>query len=135
MNKYPIDKDFKSLAKFKPPLNYLCIFFSRVFWWLVPKGKKNPLVKTTKIKMINPMDGGKFTILLFEKNTKRKNAKDKNQRSENDLQQESPCLVYYHGGAFVFGPIWAHYNNACDYVLQTGAKVALVRYRLAPKHK
>lgn len=134
MNKYPIDKDFKILTKFKSPLNFFGILFSRVFWWLVPKGKKNPLVKTTKIKMTNPTDGGKFTLLLFEKLAS-KDQKNKKDNNEANLHQKSPCLVYFHGGAFVFGPIWAHYDNARDFVAQTGVKVALVRYRLAPKHK
>jgi len=132
MNKYPIDKDFKILTSFKSPLNFFGIFLSRVFWWVVPKGKKNPLVKTTKVKMTNPTDGGKFTLLMMERKLPTKNAKND---KETNLHQNSPCLVYFHGGAFVFGPIWAHYDNARDFVAQTGVKVALVRYRLAPKHK
>ena len=92
MNKYPIDKDFKTLTKFKSPLNFFSIWLSRLFWWLVPKGKKNPLVKTTKIKLTNPTDGKKFSVVFMQK---KYNANKPNADNQDDLHQKSPCLVYF----------------------------------------
>ena len=84
MNKYPIDKDFKALTRFKSPLNFFGILASRLFWWLMPKGKKNPLVTTKKLKLTNPYDGGKFSALLFEKKINKSGANTQLQQDEYD---------------------------------------------------
>ncbi|MBQ7386957.1 MAG: alpha/beta hydrolase [Clostridia bacterium] len=46
-----------------------------------------------------------------------------------------PALVYYHGGGFVFGASWHHYDMAKLYACECGAAVLFVNYRLAPKYK
>ena len=50
------------------------------------------------------------------------------------IVENSPCLVYYHGGGFFFGAAWYHYKIAKRYALEVGCKLAFVQYRLAPKN-
>lgn len=46
----------------------------------------------------------------------------------------APCLVYFHGGGFVFGLNPIHLSLACEYAQKTSCKVLLADYHLAPKH-
>ena len=52
---------------------------------------------------------------------------------EKNTREDQPCLVYFHGGGFVFPASRYHVYNAAEYV-RTGCKVLFVDYRLAPKH-
>lgn len=45
-----------------------------------------------------------------------------------------PCLVYFHGGAFVIPAAPYHWKLANLYALKTPCKVVFVDYRLAPQH-
>ncbi len=44
-----------------------------------------------------------------------------------------PCLVYFHGGAFVLKASRRHKNIVREYAYKTGIAVLFVDYRLAPK--
>ena len=140
MKKYAIAKDFKILCGYKPPINKFIAWLGRTFWWLVPKGKKDKAVESKKIVLKSTKDGAKFFALLFQSasKTRGKGAKLKSgKKSQNDtvdVNKKTSCLIYFHGGAFVFGPIWAHYRNAQRCVKETGCKVFFVRYRLAPRY-
>lgn len=46
-----------------------------------------------------------------------------------------PCLVYFHGGAFVLKASKAHKNIAGVYSYEGNLEVLFVDYRLAPKYK
>jgi acetyl esterase len=50
------------------------------------------------------------------------------------LTRNSPALVYYHGGAFVFKHAPQHLENAVRYAREAQCCVIFVDYRLAPKH-
>ena len=52
-----------------------------------------------------------------------------------DREALSPALVYYHGGAFIFGAAGHHYRMARIYALATGATVLFVNYSLAPEYR
>ncbi len=43
------------------------------------------------------------------------------------------CLVYFHGGGFVFEGAGYHYRNAKAYALGVPCKVIFVQYRLSPQ--
>jgi len=126
MKKYPINKDFKLLCSYRPLLNFFVAWLARTFWWLVPKGKKISGVRQGKFIFNNPDDGRKVKVVTFEKAF--------SQKSTDEVDKKTSALIYFHGGAFVFGPIWSHYNNARRCVRETGCKVFLVKYRLAPKY-
>lgn len=130
MSKYEFNKDLKCFAWFKPPLNRFAVWLARVFWWIVPKGKRLKSIKRTKIKLQNTYDGGSFKAILFERKQKRQ--KNKNFSAAD---KKEPCLIYFHGGAFVFDAIWYHFNTVQQYVLRADCKVFFVRYRLAPRYK
>lgn len=117
--KYDIDTDFKKIRWFKPPLNFFTVFLARVFWWLLPKGKKRADVKEKKLT-VKSADGKKIKVIFYE--------------SKGGSDKKQPCLVYFHGGAFVYPAIWHHYRCARLYAAN-GVKVALVDYRLAPRFK
>lgn len=55
--------------------------------------------------------------------------------SPRELHGKAPCLVYFHGGGFVFGASGAHYRIARQYALGAGCRVLFVQYRLAPRHR
>ena len=47
----------------------------------------------------------------------------------------SPCIVYFHGGGFVYGAASNHYYFCKDYALGANCKIIFVDYRLAPKYQ
>ncbi len=51
-----------------------------------------------------------------------------------DADAQAPCLVYYHGGAFMLKGSPIHKRLACEYALGARCRVVFVDYRLAPKH-
>ena len=50
------------------------------------------------------------------------------------IGDDSPCLIYYHGGGFVIPAAPHHYLLAKEYATRTKCKVLFVNYRLAPRH-
>ncbi len=50
------------------------------------------------------------------------------------LAHPTPCLVYYHGGGFIFGASFHHYNLAREYAKRTPCRLIFAQYRLAPRY-
>ncbi|MGM9681872.1 MAG: competence protein CoiA family protein [Eubacteriales bacterium] len=50
------------------------------------------------------------------------------------MKEPAPCLVYYHGGGFIFGGAGYHYKLAKQYAMDLPCKVVFVQYRFAPKN-
>lgn len=46
-----------------------------------------------------------------------------------------PCLVYMHGGGWVFGSLDSHDGLCCRLANQAGCAVVAIDYRLAPEHR
>lgn len=119
MKKYPINKEFYPQANFYNPIRS-----ARLAGWVGSKFKppkklfKDSEMKVSRIKA-KSYDGGEFEILFFE---------------PFGLSEPAPCLVYYHGGGFIFGAGDYNYKIAKEYALSLGAKLIFVNYRLAPKH-
>jgi len=68
---------------------------------------------------IHGKDGGKFVLTIY---------------APKNCPPNIPCLVYYHGGAFVLRDFGYMHKKTCQYALGSGCKVVLVQYRLAPKY-
>ena len=85
-------------------------------YYFVPKTDKTCVVK-------------KFKIALYNKKVKAIAYLPKK------LQDNAPCLIYYHGGGFVLPAAPHHYKNAGQYCKGANCVVILVNYPLAPKHK
>lgn len=111
--KYPIDKSFGIYSAFTPPLSRALIAFASVFQPLLPK--KFP--RGVDVKKI-ASEGVKGVLV-----------------SPAGCAGKLPCLVYFHGGGFVFNSGGYHYKNAAAYCLGAHCKVMFVDYPLAPKHK
>lgn len=116
--KYAVDKSFGLWAHFVPPLSRCAIAFARAFLTVCPKGIGGRGVRAEKLKI-----AGRSALLLSPERAQ------EGRKSEKAL----PCLVYFHGGGFVFKAAPYHYRNAAVYAVGAGFKVLLIDYRLAPK--
>lgn len=119
MKKYPINKEFYPQANFYNPIRsaHLAGWVGSLF---KPPKKlfKDKDMRVTR-ETVKSYDGGEFEILVFEPYA---------------IIEKSPCLVYIHGGGFIFGAGDYNYKIAKEYALSLGAKLIFVNYRLAPKH-
>jgi acetyl esterase/lipase len=70
-------------------------------------------------KVLDGYAGGKFSIVIYE---------------PTNVPVPAPCLMYYHGGAFVMGAVSYFLKKACYFAKNINCKVVFVHYRLAPKH-
>lgn len=117
--KYDIDKAFKNWNKMNPPINK---FFAGIFqFFLKPimsfeKSNKECLVKKQSVVLNNR----KIKFLIY---------------TPKNLKENSPCIIYYHGGGFVLPAAPYHYRNARRYAIESGCKVFVPDYPLAPKNK
>lgn len=117
--KYPIGKEFFPYSYFYPPVPNAKVAgfigsLMRPPKWLW----KDPAVKVTA-EMIRSVDDRELRVLILE---------------PNGIETPAPCLVYYHGGGFMFGGSWHHYKVAMQYALESACKLVFVQYRLAPKY-
>ena len=46
-----------------------------------------------------------------------------------------PCLVYMHGGGWIFGDLESHDGVCAELAVEAGVTVVSVDYRLAPEHR
>ena len=119
MKKYPINKEFYPQSNFYNPIRN-----ARLAGWVgslfkAPKSLfKDKEIKVTR-EMVKSYDGGEFELLVFE---------------PYSVKGTSPCLVYIHGGGFIFGAGDYNYSICKKYCLELGCKAVFVNYRLAPKH-
>lgn len=110
--RYPVDRSFGIFSRFSPPFGRGIFVLARAALSLVPKGSRGVSVRRVTVAGKVPVRA----FLISPKGEKRK----------------LPCLVYFHGGGFVFKAARYHYRNAAAYA-RTGCRVLLVDYRLAPK--
>ena len=118
--KYAISKDFFPLYYFSAPVvsPEIAGFFGSL---LRPPRKifydKEIAVET---RVISGFGGGKIKVYIMTP------------RSSDGV---IPCMVYYHGGGFVYGASATHYYLCKEYALKTNCKIVFVDYRLAPKYQ
>lgn len=119
MSKYNIHSDFKKFEKTTAPLSP----------WLLPLINA---LSTLGVTVLKPVEG-----LLI---SKREIPGYQNRTIEltlyepKDIEKNAPCLIYFHGGAFVLKPAPHHIGLVAEYALKTPCKVVFVDYRLAPKY-
>lgn len=117
--KYPINKEFFPQSHFYNPIRS-----ARLAGWVgslfkTPKKLfKDKEIKVTR-EVIKGYDGGEFEVLIYE---------------PYGLCEPSPCLLYLHGGGFIFGAGEYNYRICKEYCLRCNCKAIFVNYRLAPKH-
>ncbi len=116
--KYPINKEFFPFNHFTVSLDERMIRMSQKFM-------KTPgfLYKDKELSVDTRMipaykDGLIETNIIAPKN-----------RAE-----KMPCLMFFHGGGFVFEGYYSHYKMATYYAKYGRCVVVYVKYRLAPDH-
>ncbi|HIZ24329.1 MAG TPA: alpha/beta hydrolase [Candidatus Gallimonas intestinigallinarum] len=111
--RYPIDRSFGIFSRVSPPFGRGIFALARAALSLVKKGSRGVSVRRVTI-------AGKVPVRAFLISPKGEKGK-------------LPCLVYFHGGGFVFKAAGYHYRNAAAYAW-TGCRVLFVDYRLAPNY-
>lgn len=121
-HKYNFHKDLENIAKidFKhiklSPFSLEVInFFSRASNYTIKLGKD---LKTTRIT-IPGYKSYDMVVNIYE---------------PVDLKQNAPCIVYFHGGAFMTESNGRMHRIASYYALYAECKLFYVDYRLAPKY-
>lgn len=118
--KYAINKEFFPLYYFSAPVVHPKIagFFGSLL--KPPKSIFRDEEIEVKIEKIKSFDGEETKVYVM---------------SPRNCLDNSPCIVYFHGGGFVYGAASTHYYLCKDYALGANCKVVFVEYRLAPKHQ
>lgn len=116
--RYPIDKDLRILQLNKLPLNANIYPLFNLFMSVIFSCKSDDDVNVTCLR-IPGYKGATLKTYVIEPKT-----------STSPL----PCLVYFHGGAFMLKASGSHYALAKEYAKRLPCKVVYVDYRLAPKH-
>jgi len=119
MSKYNIHSDFKILENTRLPLSLLLLPLINIHMAnSVGKTKPKEGIRTTN-KKIPGYQNGFFELTIFE---------------PEEIEESAPCLIYFHGGAFVINAATYHKYLICEYALETPCKVIFVDYRLALKY-
>lgn len=117
--RYPIKEEFRPHSEFYNPIRNI-----KLAGWIgslfkAPKSLfKDKDIKVTR-EMVKSYDGGEFELLVYE---------------PYSIEGKAPCLVYIHGGGFIFGAGEYNYNLCKKYCLDMQCKAVFINYRLAPKH-
>ena len=118
MSKYKIKSEFFPFSHFTPPISEKFLKIA-VTYMKPPKYIfKNKELDVSRHK-IKSYDGVEVECFLM---------------SPKALEDNAPCLIYVHGGGFVFAASGYHYKNAMRYAKEVGCKVVFVNYRLAPQN-
>ena len=113
--KYPIHPDFKAWTHLNPPLNRAMVPVMQKGMKLLFDREKSTEDMTVERKSI---PSGIRALWYCPK----------------EVEEPSPCLVYFHGGGFVLPAAPYHYSLAREYARRARCKVLFVEYRLAPKY-
>lgn len=116
MSKYPIHEDLKKYENFKIPISKFSLSITN---WLLKLSfkylKLQPGISKRQVK-IEGYKNELIDVTIFE---------------PEDVEEKSPCLVYFHGGAFAMRSAPFHTNLICSYAIGAKCKVVFVDYRLA----
>ncbi len=118
--KYPIHPDFRMWTKMNPPISRLTLSVIQPSLGLLGSMERSAKELRVERLSFSSGDGAKIKALLY---------------SPAGISEPSPCLIYYHGGGYVFPASPHHYKLAREYARRAMCKVLFVNYRLAPKHQ
>ena len=117
--KYPIHPDFEKWENMNPPLNRAIVPVLQQLIGLLFMRERSTEELTVERKSVPVGNGDTIRALWY---------------CPKNAGEAAPCLVYYHGGGFVFPASPHHYCLAKEYAQRAGCKVLFVDYRLAPKY-
>ncbi|MEI8199495.1 MAG: alpha/beta hydrolase [Eubacteriales bacterium] len=119
MTRYNIHSDFKKYENTRIPLFLILLPLINSILVLGSNITRSAEgVKAVK-KRIPGYQNGMIRLTIFE---------------PKNIENNAPCLVYFHGGAFALKAAPYHKKLACKYALKTPCKVVFVDYRLAPRY-
>ena len=119
MEAYHIHPDFLKYKGVKPPMNAAMLPVVNFALRRVTNRMAPPAGLAKKTHRIHGYQNGAITLDVFE---------------PDDAMNGSPCLVYFHGGAFAMKAAPHHLHLAHKYALETPCKVVFVDYRTLPSH-
>lgn len=120
MGKYPINREYFPFNHLYPPFpNGEFAGFIGTFMKTPRRIFKDKEIRVTR-EYISGYKNGEIEVIIYE---------------PVDLGENPPCLVYFHGGAFVFGASFHHYAMAKEYAMKTPCKLIFVQYRLSPMYR
>jgi acetyl esterase/lipase len=116
--KYEIHEDFRGV-RFSVSLDRRMIPLEQLMTRALFSGSKNlPGVRSRKLR-IEGFGGWTLGLEMFE---------------PEGREGRLPCLLFFHGGAFILNASMHHRQLACEYALGAGCTVVFVEYSLAPQH-
>ncbi len=120
MEKYPYNRDLKIFSFLNPPVILPILpfmqFFMKGFYYTDISDKKVSREKLT----IPVKDDTAIRAFVYT--------------PRNAARKDSPCVIFYHGGGFVYNAAPHHFSLARSLAAGLGVKVFFIDYRLAPKH-
>lgn len=120
MKKYDIAKDFELISKVKFPLNEDKLdTYNLLIDLIIPKGMKSNEDLNIEKREILTYDNKEINIYIIE---------------PKESTGKLPCLIYLHGGGFMFKSSTHQYKLAKTYAEEAHCKVIFVDYRLAPQN-
>ena len=115
MAHYSFEKDLQPYAHFHAPINSFMLALSQK-----PMGLFYKLEHTDKFVKVSVIKIDNVKVLNYE--------------PVEDVRSGA-CLLFFHGGGFVFNAAPHHFSLARSFVRELGVKCIFVDYRLAPKYK
>lgn len=121
--KYSLDKELKDVGGFWARMDFrdfiitptkvgMINAYNEAYRLLRP-----PIKGVSKyIRKIKASGGGKMKVIVYE---------------PDGMKKDAPCLIYYHGGAFILKEDSSSHKLAQYYALSVPCKVIIVDYRLA----
>ena len=126
-SKYKFSEDYKELCDLMAPIlaNYQNqAIFQFILQAIVTEGNRvwnenesDERFKVTKLE-IPSADQTMIPVQVMEK--------------QGEHRTDSPCLIYYHGGGWIFPFMVSHLRLVREYIERTCCKVVCVNYRLVP---
>ncbi len=117
-SKYPINRDFFPYSKFTPSVSRHFVSFAQKLMKAPAFLFRDPDADV-RIQRIPAFRDGEIDLFIL---------------TPAHTQTPAPCLVYFHGGGFVFEAAGSHYRHALTYAKGARCVVVFVQYRLAPKY-
>lgn len=117
---YEFQEDLKAYANLKVPIiPALLPVLQKLMNVLYLREKSDENVKVSSRK-VTSADGASLRVLLYE---------------PVNAQKKGGCLLFIHGGGFVFQAAPHHFQLARKLAKELGYKTVFADYRLAPKYK
>lgn len=119
MKKYPISPSFFPYSLFAPPVRNAKLAAWMGSFMRVPGRVFSARDVKVRRETIPGYEKAPLEVLVME--------------GEQAVGQ-SACMVYFHGGGFLFPAAGYHYDLCMRYAKEVPCKVVFVQYRLTPRH-